>query len=485
MVQLFNTKGQAKQDFTPNSDNLVKMYTCGPTVYDKLHIGNWSAYIYWDLLVRMLLANDMKIDRVLNITDVGHLTSDQDTGEDKLEAGARREGTTAWEIARMYTEDFMKGMQWLGMIVPEHIAKATDYIPQQLDLVRVLKEKGYTYQTTDGIYYDTSKFPKYADFARLHLDKQEAGARVTENIEKKNPSDFALWKFSDPAVKREMEWPTPADVTEDGKERMGFPGWHLECSAIAMDILGPTLDIHTGGIDHIPVHHSNEIAQSEAATGQEFSNFWLHCNHLKVDGTKISKSLKNGYTLDTLREKGFTANDIRMFVLQSHYSNEGNFTFENLESAKKRVERWLDIASLRHQVHNSLHSEEDLLADDKTLSLYDYTNKVLEAVSDNLDAPKALMLVDDAFSKVASTPLENIHKQSLGGLLETIKDILGIDLMTSTPDISDDIKKLILERRNARSSADWKKSDELRDELLRQGVAIRDTGSTSVWTYAR
>lgn len=485
MIRLYNTASQSKEEFTPSSDSLVKMYTCGPTVYSKLHIGNWSAYIYWDVLVRTLLANDLKVDRVLNITDVGHLTSDADEGEDKLELSAKKEGKTAWDIAHEYTADFMKGMDYLDMIMPEHIAKATDYIPQQLELVRTLKQKGYTYQTSDGIYFDTSKFSKYADFAHLQLDKQEAGARIGENIEKKNPSDFALWKFSPGGARREMEWPTPADITDDGKERMGFPGWHLECSAIAMDILGPTLDIHTGGIDHIPVHHSNEIAQSEAVTGQTFSRFWLHNNHLKVEGSKISKSLGNGYTLDDLIARGYSANDIRVFVLQGHYSNEGNFTFENLDAAKNRVDKWLSLAVLRHQAHNSFTSEDEQLADDNTVSLYHMSQSLIEALNDNLDTPKALSIIDEAFSRLASTPLEYIHRHSLLGFLETIKDALGIDLISSTPDISDEAKKIIQQRNMARKNGDWKESDKLRDQLSSMGIVIKDSDAGSVWYWAK
>ncbi|HMH69815.1 MAG TPA: hypothetical protein VK502_00280, partial [Candidatus Saccharimonadales bacterium] len=378
-LQLHNTLTKKVQPFTSIEPGKVALYTCGPTVYDYQHIGNWTAYIYWDTLVRTLIANGYNVERVMNITDVGHLTGenegDADTGEDKLEKGARREGKTAWEVAEMYSEDFLAGMEKLGLIMPEHITRATDFIPQQLDLVRILKEKGYTYQINDGIYFDTSKFPTYAQFANLDLAAQKAGARVEFNPEKRNHSDFALWKFTPAGQTRDMEWETPIDLLDktslplssnsdsistkhlqpepeltskpnsdpersrlmeiedetaiESKQAktMGFPGWHLECSAMAMSILGPTIDIHTGGIDHIPVHHTNEIAQSEAASGKEFSHFWIHNNHLKANGTKISKSLGNGYTLQDLEERGFTPLDFRMFVLQGQYSNEGNFTF--------------------------------------------------------------------------------------------------------------------------------------------------------------
>jgi len=367
-LALHNTLTKKTEDFTPANNNAVSLYTCGPTVYNYLHVGNWAAYIYWDTLVRALAANGYEVNRVMNITDVGHLVSDADEGEDKLEKGARREGKTAWEIAELYTEDFMTGMEKLGLILPTHIARATDFIPQQLDLVRILKEKGFTYQIEDGIYFDTSLFPSYATFAGLDLEAQKAGARIEFNPEKRNPSDFALWKFTPKDEVRDMEWDTPSDLLDSGA-RKGFPGWHLECSAIAMSILGPTIDIHTGGIDHIPVHHTNEIAQSESASGKQFAHFWLHNNHIKSEGTKISKSLGNGYTLQDLKEKGFDPLDYRMFVLQSQYSNEGNFTFENLQAAKNRRHHWRNAAALRHQTHDTLSSDHIKSDDDKVVTV--------------------------------------------------------------------------------------------------------------------
>lgn len=483
VIKLHNTATQTTEEFTPSADNIVKIYTCGPTVYSKLHVGNWSAYIYWDVLVRTLIANGLTVDRVLNITDVGHLTSDADEGEDKLEQSAKEHDKSAWEIAKEYTDDFMQGMDYLGMIMPEHIAKATDYIDKQLELVRTLKQKGYTYQTSDGIYFDTSKFPKYAEFARLHLDNQEAGARIGVNDEKKNASDFALWKFSEPEMNRQMQWPTPSDILDNGDAKMGFPGWHLECSAIAMDILGPSLDIHTGGIDHIPVHHSNEIAQSEAATDKTFSRFWLHNNHLKVDGTKISKSLKNGYTLDDLRQRGYSANDLRVFVLQGHYSNEGNFTFENLDAAKNRVNKWLGLATLRHQVHDYTQEGEENLKKSDQQPLLDATKSILEALNNNLDTPKALNIIDENFTRLASSNIRSLDRYSIVGFLENIKDLLGIDLLSNTADISDESKKLILERLRARQNSDWARSDELRDELLKSGIKLKDGNDSTVWSY--
>lgn len=486
-LKLHNTLTRKTETFAPLTSDKVTLYTCGPTVYDHLHVGNWAAYIYWDTLVRTLIASGYRVERVMNITDVGHLVSDADDGEDKLEKGARREKKTAWEVAEYYAEDFVAGMEKLGLIPPEHLVRATDFIPQQLNLVRVLKEKGYTYQTSDAIYFDTSKFPTYADFAHLDLDSQRAGARVEVNSQKRQPWDFALWKFTELGKKRDMEWETPGDLLElppkDDEPIMGFPGWHLECSAMAMDILGPTIDIHTGGIDHIPVHHTNEIAQSESASGQKFANYWLHNNHLKIDGGKVSKSLGNGYTLAQLEEHGFSPMDLRMFILQGQYTNEGNFTFDNLEAAKNRLTNWRSYAVLRHQTHDSLHDDDKKNDDtDEFISVAAASRALVEALQNNLNTPEALRIVDETFSKLDNKPLASIHQYGLVQFLETIDDLLGLQLCESTPDINDEEKMLILKRRRAREVSDWKLSDKLRDELLEREIKIRDTPNDTIWS---
>ena len=470
-IRLHNTLTKNLDEFTSQEPGKVKLYTCGPTVYDYLHVGNWAAYVYWDTLVRMLRANNYEVDRVMNITDVGHLTSDEDEGEDKLEKGAKREGKTAWDVARFYADDFLDGMDRLNLISPKYVPYATEYIPQQLELVRKLNDGGFTYQIDDGIYFDTSKFPTYADFARLDLEAQRAGARVTFNDEKRNPSDFALWKFTPAGEKRDMEWPTPADLTDEGAERPGFPGWHLECSAMAMDLLGETLDIHTGGIDHIPVHHTNEIAQSEAITGKPFSNYWLHNNHLKVDGTKISKSLQNGFTLNDLEEKGFSPLDYRMFVLQGHYRNEGNFTFENLDAAKNRLKHWRNVAALRHQATGSGQESGEIVT------------RILDALNDDLNTPEALRIIDETFSDIESRTLDAIDAGALTYLIDSIDKMLGLKLTETTPAITDEQKAIIAERQTARDNKDWTRSDELRDQLAEQGTVVRDTSSGPIWEY--
>ena len=522
-LQFHNQLSKKIDAFSPIQDGKVSLYTCGPTVYNYLTVGNWTAYVYWDTLVRVLQANNLKVTRVMNITDVGHLVSDADDGEDKLEKGARREGKTAWEVAQFYTDDFLAGMKALNLIAPTHMPKATEYIEQQLDLIRTLKDKHYTYQISDGIYFDTAKFPTYSEFADLDLEAQKAGARVEFNPEKRNPSDFALWKFTPEGETRDMEWATPSDLVEptlvtkseeisaardsagvsptetrheaissdfgsnvsSSNEINGFPGWHLECSAMAMTLLGETIDIHTGGIDHIPVHHTNEIAQSEAASGVNFANYWLHNNHLKVDGTKISKSLGNGYTLQDLEEKDYSPLDLRLFILQSHYRTEGNFTFDNLTAARNRRLNWRNIAALRHQTHDTLQPDNITETDSKTVSLYAATQAILETLSDDLNTSETMAIIDGAFDTVLSSRVDEIHQHALMTFLEMIDQLLGLDLLGTTPDISDDAKRLIVERARVRENKDYERSDEIRDELAKEGVAVRDTPSGQVWEYTR
>ena len=415
-LRLHNTLTKQIDSFTPIGDTVL-LYTCGPTVYDHLHVGNWAAYIYWDILVRTLHANNLQTNRVLNITDVGHLVSDEDSGQDKLEKGAQREKKTAWEIAGFYAEDFLNGIEKLGLVPPEQIVRATDFIDEQLDLVRTLRNKGVTYEIDDGIYFDTTRFPCYADFAGLDLAAQQAGARIGYNEQKRNPADFALWKFTQPNEKRDMEWDTPSDLLDDGTAKKGFPGWHLECSAMAMNLLGPTIDIHTGGIDHIPVHHTNEIAQSESASGQQFSRFWLHNNHLKVNGTKISKSLGNGFTLQDLQAQGFTPLDFRMFVLQGHYRSEGNFTFDNLTAAKNRLNHWRRIAALRHQLHSTSAPRQDTT---ETLPSYAATQAIVEVLNNDLSTPDALRIIDETLTALDNAPANAIDRNALITFLESI-----------------------------------------------------------------
>lgn len=484
-LNFYNQLSRQIEEFVPSDSKEVKVYTCGPTVYDYPHVGNWAGYVYWDTLIRLLVQKEYVVNRVMNITDVGHLTSDEDEGEDKLEKGARREGKTAWEVADFYTNNFLDGISKLNLIEPQHITRATEFIDQQLELVRTLKSKGFTYQIDDGIYYDTSRFSTYANFAQLDTDAQRAGARVEYNPQKRNPSDFALWKFSPQGEKRDMEWATPSDLLVDqatGVVVMGFPGWHLECSAMAMTILGDTLDIHTGGIDHIPVHHTNEIAQSEGASGKQFSNFWLHNNHLTVDGTKISKSLGNGYTLEAIEAHGYSALDYRMFVLQSHYRSQSNFSFDNLEAAKNRRNNWVNIAALRHQIHPTIDNGE--VDKDLMVPKYASAGALIEAISNDLDTPAALTFVDGIFDEISATSLARIDLHALINLLDVIDDLLGLNLLESSQDISDESKQLILKRERYREDKNWEESDSIRSQLEERGILLNDTPSGTVWSLA-
>ena len=465
MLKFYNTPNRKLEEFHPINPKNVKIYTCGPTVYASPHIGNWVAFIYWDILVRTLRLNGYNVTRTMNITDVGHLVSDEDDGEDKLEKGARQEGKTAWEVAEFYTAEFLNGMRELNLVKPENLSKATDFIPEQIKIIEELSKKGFTYETSDGIYFDTAKFPRYANFAHLDLDNLKAGARVNFNPEKRNLSDFALWKWSPEGQKRDMEW--------EFCGRMGFPGWHLECSAIAINTLGETIDIHTGGIDHIPVHHTDEIAQSETFTGKTFSNYWLHCNHMKSEGQKISKSLGNGFNLEKLKARGFSPIDFKMFVLQSQYQTESNFNFESLQAAKNRLKNWQNIANMRWQIKGSEGEIPSLAA----------KNAILEEINENLDTPKALAKIDEVFSETIKTNPEKLNYQNLIELLEFIDNLLGLNLLGSTPDIPDEIKQKIIERNAARAGKDWAKSDKIRDELFSKNIVLRDTPKKSFWEY--
>lgn len=482
-MKLYNTASRQIEELKPLQPPIVKIYSCGPTVYNYLHIGNWAAYIYWDVLVRALVLSGYKPERVINLTDVGHLTSDADDGEDKLAKKAREQGLTAWEIAKQYSEAFLAGFDELNLMRPAIFAKATDFIDEQLEVVRRLKQAGVTYQINDGIYIDTAKVANYGKLASLDLDSLKAGARVEFNSQKRNPSDFAVWKFSpNDQTKRDMEWPTPLDLLDSEQAIMGFPGWHLECSAIILSTLGQQIDIHTGGIDHIPIHHTNEIAQTETITHKPMSQFWVHNNHLKSDGTKISKSLGNGYTLDDLKEHGFSVMDFKLFILQGHYQKEGNFSFEALTSAKNRLAAWREVASFRHQIYDDLERDNE-----KTINFLAVKHHILDLANDNLNTPQTLAAIDEAWQILRSpnTDFSNINRQSLVDLIEQIDQLLGLDLMASTPDVDESVKQLIIERKFAKDNHDFTRADEIRDELLAQNIELLDTKNQTLWRRLR
>lgn len=474
-MQLYNTMSRTIETITPLEAGKIRMYTCGLTVYSQPQIGNWVAYIYSDVLTRALKANDFEVLRIQNITDVGHLVSDDDSGEDKMEKGARLEGLTAWDVAAKYSAIAEhEAYELLGLLRPDALVPATQLIDKQIEFAQSLDEKGYLYRIDDGMYFDTSKLSDYGKLARLDIAGLQAGMRV-DMAGKKNPTDFAVWKFSPEGSKRDMEWESPWGT--------GFPGWHLECSVIARENLGDQLDIHTGGIDHIPVHHTNEIAQTESVTDKEFVKYWFHNNHMKVDGTKLSKSLGNSYTLEDIAARGFSLDAFKLLVLSSHYRTEGNFTWEILQASQNRLDNWRAIAALRHQTHDTLQNDDDKSTDDESLSLLATSHAVREALSNDLDTPSALRIIDEAFSRVEKKSLDDIHQHALVQLLETIDELLGLRLIASTPDISDSQKQLIIARERVREAKDWAESDHLRDELIRTGITLRDTPSGTVWAH--
>ncbi len=465
-MKLYNTLTRSPEEVRPLQDNTILLYTCGLTVYSQPHIGNWVSYIYWDILVRTLKARGFTVNRVQNITDVGHLTSDEDAGEDKMLKGALKEGLTAWQVAEKYigvAED--EAYVQLGLLKPDHMPRATEYIPQQIAFVQGLEEKGFTYVIQDGVYFDTSKLSDYGKLARLDIDGLQFGARVADTG-KKNPTDFALWKFSPKNEKRDMEWESPW-----GK---GFPGWHLECSVMARELLGDTIDIHTGGIDHIPVHHTNEIAQSEALTGAPFAHTWVHANHLKVDGTKISKSLGNGYTLGDVIDKGYSADAFKLLVLSKHYRTEGNFTWEILEAAANRLKGFEACADLIFQ------------DDDRAVAApADYfktqSERIIAVLGDDLSTPEALVIINETIEHIEKS--SGIHKHDIENFrifLVTIDELLGLHL-SQRSDINEEQKTVIASRLRARENKDWNESDHLRAELEQQGIGVRDTANSTQW----
>ncbi|MDZ7785708.1 MAG: cysteine--tRNA ligase [Candidatus Saccharibacteria bacterium] len=454
-MKLYNTLSRKIEQVAPLSDKSLSLYTCGLTVYSRPHIGNWVAYIYWDVLERTLRAEGYEVNRVQNITDVGHLVSDEDEGEDKLQKGADREGVTAWEIAKKYARIADKeAFEELGLRRPEHMPKATDYIKQQIDFVRELENKGFTYQIEDGIYFDTSKLDDYGKLAKLDIEGLQSGARVAD-AGKKNVTDFALWKFSPRDQKRDMEWDSPW-----GK---GFPGWHLECSVMARELLGDQINIHTGGVDHIPVHHTNEIAQTEALTGKQFSQFWLHANHIKVDGAKMSKSLGNIYTLDDIKNKGFSPQAFKLLVLSKHYRTEGNFTWDILEAAQNRLNNWRAMFNRRWQLA--------VLSNDQP----DISSEILAALHNDIDTPAALARIDTYFDDV-----DKSRAMPNRDTLLTIRDVLGMDLLEY--DITDEQKQLIQQRQEAKAKKEFEAADTIRGQLEEQGILLKDTQHGTIWS---
>lgn len=461
MLKLFNTLSRTKQEFRPLHNNKVGMYTCGPTVYDFAHIGNLRAYLFADLLKRTISHDGYQVTHIMNITDVGHLTGDRDMGQDKVESAAAKAGKSAWEIASYYTEAFLDDIKKLNILPPDRMPKATDHIKEMIALIQKLAKNGFTYQTTDGIYFDTAKLADYGKLAKLDREGLQEGARVEPNPEKKNPTDFALWKFSHPrggsfdsaqddgAERRQMEWESPWGV--------GFPGWHIECSVMSTKYLDQPFDIHTGGIDLVPVHHINEIAQSEAAFAKPLAMFWLHNEHLLLGDARIGKSEGNQITLPDLLNEGYSALAYRYFVLGGHYRSRLNFSWQALESAQNSLNNlYATIAPSQKAKGNCPEFEQDFFA----------------AINDDLDTPKALAIMWNMLR--SNNPLE----AKLSSLLEFDK-ILGLSIKTIWKELQKplppDVKNLVQKRERMRREQNWAGADALREQIGKLGYEIRDT----------
>lgn len=467
-MKLYNTPDHQVSELKPLSPPKLTVYTCGPTVYDYPHIGNWFTFIRYDTLIRVLKETGLDVSWALNITDVGHLVSDADEGEDKLEKGARREGKSAHEIAEFYADYFMKGLERLNFIKPDHLPRATDYINQQIDFIKELETKGYTYKISDGLYYDTSKFPQYADFANLNLEHEKSAARIEANPEKRQPADFALWKFSPTDKQRDMEWDSPW-----GK---GFPGWHIECSAMIKDIFGDTIDIHGGGVDHIPVHHTNEIAQSQALTGQPLARHWFHANHILAGDQKISKSAGGGVTLEDVEAKAYKLAALRLLVLQSHYRTQSSFSWDNLAAAARKLKDLQDFADLRYQ---PLPDVAELGSDfaDKAKNL------IMHELEDDLATPRALAALETIVDQVNQAGgINPASVESFVEFLAFLDNVFGLDLLKSA-DLNEKQRKLFHERELTRASQNWTKSDELRQQLAEQGIEVKDSEHGQIWSH--
>jgi len=481
MLKIFNSLSRQIEEFKPIKSPLVGYYTCGPTVYYFAHIGNFSTYITADLLIRVLKYNGYEVKYIMNLTDVGHLTGDNsgdaDTGEDRMEKTARKEGKTAWEVAEFYTQAFLNDYKALRLIEPEQFVKATDHIKEQISLICILEEKGYAYKISDGIYFDTSKFKNYGQLSSL--DQIREGARVEINPEKKNPRDFALWKFSfpegrpfdsardDEASLRQMEWDSPWGI--------GFPGWHIECSAMSMKYLGETFDIHVGGMDIKETHHPNEIAQSEAATGKKFVNYWVHGAFILVNGEKMSKSKGNLFRVYDLEKEGYDPMSLRYLYLQTHYRKELNFTFPSLEGAQTALTNlrqtlldWGVVGVPAFHAHQPIELELE--------------KKFKDSINDDLNMPEALSVVWE----LVKSDLPVSKKSSF---LLKMDEVLGLGLRNwceenqkiSLTQLPTDVQSLIKERENLRKSKQYTKADHLRNKIKKLGYDVLDSaGGTQV-----
>ena len=449
MIKLYNSLTKSLEELHPIEKDVVKMYSCGPTVYLLPHIGNMRAYIFVDTLRRVIKYNGYKINGVMNITDVGHLTSDSDDGEDKMEMSAKKQNKTPMEIAKENTQVFLNDLEMLNIDLPEHITKATEYVDKMIEFIKKLEAKGFTYTIDYGVYFDVSKFANYGKLSNKNMN--EIGvARIEGNSQKKHSFDFALWKFV--PENHIMKWDSPWGV--------GCPGWHIECSTMSSDILGDRFDIHTGGIDHLPIHHENEIAQNDCACGHQVVDKWLHNEFVMVDGGKMSKSLNNCYTLSQLQDMGYEPLAYKLFCLNSNYTKTINFTLDGLKSAQS------SLNSLRKLVSDHKGGENKI----DSAVLEKYRTDFLNAINDNLNTPLALGIL---FSMLKNEPKSN----DIYNLALDFDRVFGLrlDKVKETEEIPQDIKDLAEKRWEAKKNKDWKTADTLRDEIISKGYQLLDT----------
>lgn len=451
-----------KEEFKPLNEEFVTIYSCGPTVYNYAHIGNMRTYVFMDILRRALKLNGYNLKHVMNITDVGHLTSDGDEGEDKMEKAAKSQKKTPWEIAAYFTGVFFEDLKRLNIETPELTPKATEHIDQMIEFVKELCDKGYGYETSDGIYFDISKFPRYGRLSRANLEEQLAGAseRVEVNNEKRHPADFAIWKKA--PKEHIMQWPSPWG--------MGYPGWHIECSTMSREYLGDCFDIHTGGVDHIPIHHENEIAQSEALTGKKSVDYWMHSEFLLVDNGKMSKSLGNTYTVSDLIEKGYSPLAYRYFCLNGNYRNKLNFTWEALDAAQVSLNR-LYAAAAKHK--------EATAGNISAETIQEWKKEFAEAVSDDLNVPLGLGILWKVLKNAEKS--RDIYEFALYA-----DKVLGLSIEENTnkakesenneeTEFSQEILDLVAKRTEAKKAKDFKTADSIRDQLKAMGITLIDT----------
>jgi cysteinyl-tRNA synthetase len=465
---LFNSLTRKKEKFVPLKDKLVTMYNCGPTVYERPHIGNFRAYIFADTLRRVLEFNGYKVKQIINITDVGHLTSDADTGEDKIEKSAREKKKSAWEIARYFEKLFKEDFKKLNLKKPFKFPRATEHIKEMIELIKILEKKGYTYKISDGIYFDTSKFKDYGQLGNLKKRK-DLLPRIEVNPEKRNPFDFALWKFSPKDKRRQMEWQSPWGI--------GFPGWHIECSAMAMKYLGKTIDIHTGGIDHLTVHHPNEIAQSEAATGKKFVRYWLHVNFLFVEGKKMSKSLGNIFTLEDIEKRGFSPLAFKYLVLTSHYRSEMNFTWQAMESAENAYRNLIENVSGEFVGIHELNTKK-IQKIKHEINTKKIKEEIINIINNDLDTPKLIAKIWEFLRSNKSFE----YKKNFVFLADRVLG-LGLEKFIKRK-IPQKIKDKVLLREKLRKEKKWEMADKIREELLKLGYKIEDTDFGPIVKFA-